>query len=208
MFALTTLASTLLISLVGLNGPATSPPPRIRIDVDLLGMKLGRPAEHAAMEEVSGIWSEYGVDVRLRDPRHERPEAIELRVVLAESKAANIAPNALGSISFVDDVPKPLILMYPNTIAKLVSTQPALGRSETEWPIGLRDLILGRVFGRALAHEIGHYLLQSREHSPAGLMKANQPVPDLVSADRRLFGLTTDETARLLNRTSIAPTEW
>jgi hypothetical protein len=196
VFALTTAASTLLVTLLTLAG-YSAPPPRVRIDVDLIGMKIGRQFEHAAMEEVAGIWSEYGVDVRLRDAHGERPDAIELTVVVAECKAANIAPNALGSISFVNDQPKPLILMYPSTIVQLATAQPVLGRSESEWPIGLREIILGRVFGRALAHEIGHYLLRTREHSSVGLMKANQPVPDLVSADRRLFVLSSDETARL-----------
>jgi len=65
----------------------------------------------------------------------------------------------------------------------------------------LHDLLPGRVLGRALAHEIGHFLLQSRDHAATGLMRARQWTPDLVPPDRRRFGLSAVEVSRL---TSIA----
>ena len=52
-------------------------------------------------------------------------------------------------------------------------------RTEREWPTILRHVVLGRVLGRALAHEIGHFLLRSRGHSQIGLMRANQSIADL-----------------------------
>jgi hypothetical protein len=58
--------------------------------------------------------------------------------------------------------------------------------------------------GRALAHEIGHFLLRSRHHSAAGLMRARQSAYDLVSVDRRGFTLTAEEEARLLSVMSTA----
>ena len=60
----------------------------------------------------------------------------------------------------------------------------------------MRDAILGRVTGRALAHELGHFLLRARHHSPKGLMRAGLFVRDLMSVDGRpFFYLSTDEAA-------------
>jgi hypothetical protein len=62
---------------------------------------------------------------------------------------------------------------------------------------GFRDFIVGRVFGRALAHEIGHYLLRSPNHSREGLMRALQFAPGLVGQDRQRFALSADQVTRL-----------
>jgi hypothetical protein len=56
---------------------------------------------------------------------------------------------------------------------------------------------MGRVLGRALAHEIGHFLLRSRNHSKVGLMRANPSVPDLIGRDRQTFFLSADDGKRL-----------
>ena len=68
---------------------------------------------------------------------------------------------------------------------------------EHDWPDLLRDLVYGRVMGRALAHEVGHYLLRSRQHSEVGLMRAQQSVVDLVALDRRQFALSIGEMKQL-----------
>lgn len=75
-------------------------------------------------------------------------------------------------------------------------------RSEREWPTILRQVVLGRVLGRALAHEIGHFLLRSRGHSQIGLMRANQSIADLAAPERFRFNLSPDEVARLVTATS------
>jgi len=48
----------------------------------------------------------------------------------------------------------------------------------------MHDRLFGRVLGRALAHEIGHFLLRRQGHSSKGLMRAQQQVPDLMREDR------------------------
>lgn len=104
-----------------------------------------------------------------------------------------IAPRLRLEIVF-DGTP-----MYPNAIAALVSTVELFGRSESSWPTALHNLIVGRALGRALAHEIGHFLLRTRYHSPTGLMRALQPITSLVAADRLCFTLSPDEVTRLGN---------
>jgi hypothetical protein len=53
------------------------------------------------------------------------------------------------------------------------------------------------VLGRALAHEIGHFLLRSRNHSTVGLMRANPSVSDLIGRSRQTFSLSADDEKRL-----------
>ena len=46
------------------------------------------------------------------------------------------------------------------------------------------------MLGRALAHEIGHYLLRTPGHSKSGLMRAAQTAADLIRDDRGPFRVT------------------
>ncbi len=41
-----------------------------------------------------------------------------------------------------------------------------------QMPPSQRETLLARAMGRALAHELGHYLLTSKAHAAHGLMKA------------------------------------
>jgi len=179
---------------------ATRPPvptqPRISVDIVFDGQPMPRQLEAAAMAEVTAIWAPYGVDVRAAHPDEPgRSGAVRLAVGLVDRPAGSMVAETLGSIRFVDAVPEPRIAVYPRAIADLVSTAKFSGVDCSEWPTALRDAILGRVTGRALAHEIGHFLLRARHHSPDGLMRAGLFIRDLMSLDGRAFFLSTDEAA-------------
>ena len=51
---------------------------------------------------------------------------------------------------------------------------------------------LGVVLGRAVAHEIGHFLLNTAAHSRRGLMRARIDPHDFVDLRRGGFGLDDD----------------
>jgi hypothetical protein len=112
-----------------------------------------------------------------------------------------VSAFALGSIRFRNHLPEPAILMYPNTIATLVSGA-AQARGARECPPAHYDLMVGRALGRALAHEIGHFLLRSRGHKVAGLMRATYVAADLVGPERHGFVLSADEVTRLASVTA------
>lgn len=165
-------------------------------------MQLRREA--AAMEEVTRIWAAHGVDVRRGNPNDAGWDgARRLTVVLADHpdvaghKKRQVAGDVLASILFLDDQPRPTIVVYHNTIAAIVSDSTLLGRHVSEWPPDFREVAMGRVLGRALAHEIGHFLLRSRNHSAIGLMRANPSISDLIGRDRRGFFLSADDEKRL-----------
>ena len=182
--------------------PAASAPLRLRVDLVFNGPALPPRLEASAMEEVTRIWAPYGVDVHASSAAAgTREGGVRLTVVLADPPGVRMASDVLGSIRFLDDVPEPGIVMYPNEIDRMVSAGRLHGRDERDWPIAFRHLILGRVLGRALAHELGHFLLRSPHHSRNGLMRSEQALPDLVGPDRHPFVLSAAEAARFASVT-------
>jgi hypothetical protein len=163
---------------------------------------MSPPLESSAMEEVIRIWTPYGVDVEApHSPGARRNSAVRLAVVLKDLPAGRTEATPLGSIEFLNGVPERTIVMYPKAIERLVSTVALYGRDNREWPGKFRHSVLGRVLGRALAHEIGHFILRSSHHSPAGLMRPILAVADLVGPDRRPFFLSGSDAARLASVT-------
>ena len=173
-------ACSVLLSLLAV----ASATPRLKIDVRFEGVKLPAAGEAAAAEEVRTIWAQYGVDIRVvtHEADAARPDAIPLRVTLVDHGDPRLPTETLGSIDFRDGTPEPSIVLYPASTSELVSW--ALIGHAREWPAAMHDRLFGRVLGRALAHEIGHFLLRRQGHSSKGLMRAQQPVPDLMREDR------------------------
>jgi len=158
------------------------------------------------MEELTTIWAPYGVDLHEATAEDGgRSGAFKLSVVLVDHQSGKVPRSALGSAWFVGNSPQPTIFMYPNTIAWLISTTTVFGRHEDQWTNSIRDHVLGRAFGRALAHEIGHVLLRSRVHPGNGLMRASYSADDLVAPDLRGFRLLTEEVMRLTRLTTTTP---
>ena len=92
----------------------------------------------------------------------------------------------LGWIVF-DDVTTPqqeIYISYANAVAVMAESRGVVGVI-AEMPIVQRETLLARAMGRALAHELGHYLLASKVHTPRGLMKAILSAPELFLSDAR-----------------------
>ena len=59
---------------------------------------------------------------------------------------------------------------------------------------------MGRGMGRALAHEIGHFLLSSRRHTRRGLMQSPRAAPVFFGEERAGFGLEPGQRAIVSER--------
>ena len=104
----------------------------------------------------------------------------------------------LGAIAFAPDgTPGPITTVFVADLVHLVSGTRVLGAAEWQWPRALYDLVVGRVLGRVLAHELGHFLLRMRQHTTGGLMRPLQRADDLVSPSRSSVTLSPAETARV-----------
>jgi hypothetical protein len=180
-------------------------PSRLRVEIAFDGPPVSPMIEASAMKEAARIWAEYGVAVSTIEAGRfgGGDGAVGLTVTFTASPDPRPQGGTLGSIRFTDGVPQPAITMYPDAVAAIVASMRfASDVLYTQPPF--RDQMLGRVLGRALAHEIGHYLLRSRNHSPAGLMRALQQASDLVAPDRRGFRLSADEVTRLVSAAPVS----
>jgi hypothetical protein len=81
-----------------------------------------------------------------------------------------------------------IYLSHANALAMLDDSRPVVGIVE-QMPIAQREMLLARALGRALAHELGHYLLASKAHTPRGLMKAMLTAVELFGSDDRALRL-------------------
>ena len=94
----------------------------------------------------------------------------------------------LGWIVF-DDMTVPaqeIYLSYANARQMMEEARGVIGLID-QMPIMQRETLLSRAMGRALAHELGHYLLASKVHTERGLMKAIMTAVELFTPDSRGF---------------------
>lgn len=124
--------------------------------------------------EAERAWTALGVDVCWRDARTpcER-SGVTLHVRIAADVPAAVESDhrALGWIGFSDVTgPGPFIVLSLRRAAELLGRAERAARRLQELP-GMVERLLPRALGRALAHELGHYLLARRAHSAAGLMR-------------------------------------
>jgi hypothetical protein len=107
----------------------------------------------------------------------------------------------LGEVAFrPDGTPEPRVSLFLNALLTLIADTRAMSLAAWQSPRVLRDLIVGRAVGRVLAHEIGHYILATRTHGTAGLMRSSQRSDELVAPSRAGFKLSALEAARILAR--------
>jgi len=148
----------------------------------------------AAIAEAREIWSRYGVDVQSGDCV-SAGSAAALKVRFGDHHGSDTDEGSIGSIEFAKNTPLPNVSLYAGDVHDLI--EATLGADTRAWPEIVRANTEGRALGRALAHEIGHYLLRTRDHARSGLMRARQPIPTLIDRDRRRFSLSPPELARL-----------
>jgi hypothetical protein len=79
-------------------------------------------------------------------------------------------------------------------IRDLVSSRRGLTRSDDSTVF---DAAVGRIFGRVVAHELGHVLLRSTWHAPTGLMSASLGTQHLGPFDPVLDRLAAPDRTRL-----------
>jgi hypothetical protein len=159
-------------------------------------------------EQAERIWESYGVQLAWRaegaralasDPRRVRLVILDdapARLPLREPGVAD-----LGWIDFLaPNRPRNVLYLSRRSCLDLLA-RSALGRRVlNEMPSALRDEYIGRALGRALAHELGHYLLASTGHTPHGLMRERYSIAQLFDIGLHGFDLGIDEVARLRQR--------
>jgi len=143
------------------------------------------------LAEAGAIWREAGIRIEWQRAAAASDLPDDLIVTLervGSSPADGVAP--LGWIRFADaDSPEPHIHLSLANVEQLMDRTAGLH----DKPDVMRDVLLSRALGRALAHELGHYLLRSRAHAERGLMRATRPSSDFFAPERNRFALLPDD---------------
>ncbi len=152
------------------------------------------------LDEADAVWRPSGVTFAW-DTESRGTAPATLRIVVDDERGAlsgGLAP--LGWILFDgQDTPDRIIhLSYANAVA-LLNESADLG-DRTSMPIAQRETYLGRAMGRALAHELGHYLLASKAHTRTGLMRGTLTATELFSFERSRFDVTPPLCEGMLTR--------
>jgi hypothetical protein len=152
---------------------------------------------HAIVVEAAQIWLPQGIVVR----EGHGPSALSVLIDDAAARAPGASSwvHPLGATPFSETgEPGRVISLFYDAAIDLIGTARLTGGAGWRWVVPYQREVMGRVLGRALAHEIGHYLLRSPEHSVTGLMRAQLSITELMAEDRRRFVLTAGEAQRLV----------
>jgi hypothetical protein len=160
--------------------------------------------------EVDAIWQQYAIDIVWEErwtPDKEKPDLwVQFVDVALQSKGMRGAP-AIAWIPFSEGRPMPFVrVSKPNANALLKTRSWFDGRPITSATEDLQRQALGRIIGRALAHEIGHFLLAAPVHTSNGLMRAALDPERMVNPGNADFKLQ-DGDVRALRAARIASCE-
>src|SRR5258708_847911 len=137
--------------------------------------RIVNPAMRAnAIHEAARIWAHYDVSlVTEEDGRCAVVTPAAVTVTIDLGRDSGSANEGLGAIQFASDgTPASAIALNFDAVSRIATSAPFMGLHPAFWPAGLRDEVIARALGRALAHEIGHYLLRSPHPASSGLMQA------------------------------------
>lgn len=163
---------------------------RLRISV-LQSAVLSAAASRAMQDEVQRIWQPHGVSFawRTMDPADSVPPATLMLLVRSGGLDTSSSP-VTGVVVFATPVRPVTLIRLQIATDRVLESARVGGRLLGQWPPGVRDPYIGLALGRVLAHEIGHYVLATRQHTETGLMRPVFPVDEVVGPHGAGFRLS------------------
>ena len=152
---------------------------------------LPAATRHQLARETRNIWDQQAVRIEGLDAPAIGPYDLHIELVTGPTAGEATGPDALAVFSR----PNRRVTLFLE-VAERTMRAGMPDDASRNWPVLHRHLLLGVVLGRAIAHEIGHYLL-GPHHSRRGLMRARFTPVELVDPRAGLFGLGRLEAARL-----------
>ena len=146
--------------------------PLIHVDVLLTASDTLSPSARAELlRETESIWLRHGVVIRWLPPTDASPPAqYRLRALIVAKRAIPAARGAFAIGELVGSTGShPVAFVSIEGAQRLVtSSRVSMGYDL----VVLEERRLGITLGRALAHEIGHFLLRTNTHARNGLMRS------------------------------------
>jgi hypothetical protein len=196
----------------GLWDPVAPPPPPCAIAIELritAPLPTGDVELHLMAGEVDRIWAPYGVTF-CWTRSDEGCAGVEVRLRVHVASRAELPAvsgprrHALGWIAFQGDRPGTEIALSVDAARAVVARARVGSRPLAAWPPAFGERFVPLVLGRALAHEVGHFVLASRAHGRTGLMAPSFP-PDRVALEGpSRFSLSPSEAAQLRRQCGVA----
>ena len=179
----------------------------VLVEVRLANAELPPLARASLIQEVTDIWRREGVRLRWPlDPATSDAPDFALRVLVVQREIADGDAGhqwPVGELLF-DESDNPVAVASIDAAERIIDT--AVRPDE---PATLRARRLGTVLGRTVAHEMGHYLLNTSSHARRGLMRARidaNDFADLRSGAFFLDGPAGEWIRNALIRTATAQT--
>jgi hypothetical protein len=163
-----------------------------------------------ARREATRVWSRAGVSLRwvaAIELPYGSPKSdwLVVRCISGWPAEARRASHdvPIAAIRFIDGQPTNTIVVSVGNANVLLARDTRESRILGERFRSLKELWLGRVMGRAIAHEIGHFVQQSGAHTETGLMKATHSISDFIGSSVSPFSIDGLEWARLDNDVQV-----
>lgn len=192
----------LIAALAAAAAPRMLPPNRPALVV-YVEQETTEPLDAEALaaidHEVGRLWRRYA-DVTVQMQADAAARAADDVLTLVVTDNASRSGDGLGWIDFVDGRPTHTIYVSRLEASRLAAQARVDGRNIADWPRAMRRLFMVRAIAKAIAHEVGHYLLASRAHTATGLMRSRFTVSELMDPSDAKFRLEPAERAVLQQR--------
>jgi hypothetical protein len=179
--------------------PAAAVPSALTITVHMTHGMSNEIAKDA-LREASAIWKLGGVTLEWHttlEPAGSGGSDVDVTFDDAPGRVAG-QDVPLGWVTLdPSGVPEGTIFLSRKNALRLVDTID----DYRERPVKFKERLIARALGRALAHELGHYLTGSKEHTVSGLMKGRRLADEFFSPACVGFDVNRDErrlAARML----------
>jgi hypothetical protein len=152
--------------------------------------RLNAAMAETILDIANRIWAPYGVSIE----QSRDADAITLVVSAGTMRRDSGDPSiAVGDTLFTKGHATPYMHLWLGAAIQLAENSEADGRPFSSRPETDQHAILVRILGVALAHELGHFLLDTARHSSEGLLRSMLPVRDLQFLDPSHLRLTRQQ---------------
>ena len=149
--------------------------------------------EAAILVEMNGIWRPYGVAVRRTNEDSESCDrVITVRSDLEARPEDAASATALAWVPFVERRARRVVFLRLSRARVLVDSLSPGTRPEA-----FTDRLVAKLVGRSLAHELGHVLLNSQDHTRSGLMRARYRAIDVLRDAPSAYTLNHEQRERM-----------